>query len=152
MDGTHDTIADPADIVGRFMSSDETLWASFKHPIRDCVFEEAEAINEIGFLEHKEYISAQVKHYQDTSMPRDLGLPANTVILRRNCALTATLEAAWWEQICKFTSRDQLSLSYCMWRHHFFKHFAYIPGHWQRNDWVRLTQTHSRQISNGKFL
>lgn len=126
-------------IVGNTLEADEILWQDSKirfhrsanalfdlmaqhtnadvcfytHPVRNCIYAEALRIIELdkapGYL-----VKRQVAHYQEESYPNGAGLYDTCVYLRRNTQGTRDMAKAWWEEIERFTVRDQLSLPYVM--------------------------------------
>ncbi len=107
--------------------------ATFAHPDRDCIYQEAEAIIELAKAD-SESVNAQVAHYRNYGHPPHGGLYA-TGLLVRTKESAATCNEQWWAQICAFTARDQLS---------FANIFTYgdspavIPGNIYDNGIVRL--------------
>lgn len=93
------------EIDGRF-----DLW---KHPHRDCVFDEAEAVIQLKGMKRK-LVNEQMKRYKD--MPRHWGLGANGIMYRNfaNAEVRAICEL-WWKEFKKGVPRDQLSLMPLFW-------------------------------------
>jgi len=91
----------------------------FEHPDRNCVYEEAEAIIR-GLRANSEIIVDQIKYYFEQGLPRGTGLSEASFIWREhNDPEIKTFMTAWWEEILKFSKRDQLSLGFLMWRKNF---------------------------------
>lgn len=91
---------------------DFVMW---QHPLRDDTFTEVCAI--ISHRRHgPENILAQIRHYAERGLPRNVGMFEASFIWRRHMAsgLCEFMEK-WWEHICEFSSRDQISLSYLVW-------------------------------------
>ena len=90
---------------------------------RNCIYDEAEII-----ISHQKDDPAKVREqmnkYKKDNYPKDLGLTANSVLLRRhNEEDIVDLMTAWWKEIEKWWSeyqynsrRDQLSFYYCKWK------------------------------------
>lgn len=88
----------------------------FKHPVRTCIYKEAQACV-LYKKEKKVNVDRQTDSYRREGYPVNYGLTQNNVIVRRhNDEDCIKLMDAWWEQIVKFTHRDQLSLFYCIWK------------------------------------
>lgn len=81
------------------------------HPLRDCVYQEAEACIEAG-KGSREEIEDQMARYKAEGYPEHAGLAAGTVILRRHTEAVRRFNETWWEEYSKGSSRDQLSLHY----------------------------------------
>jgi hypothetical protein len=100
--------------------------ALHKHPIRNCVYDEAMACREKGFdLPSK--IDAQMNKYLDDRYPAGNGLCSTGILYRRNTAGMNNFSKLWWEEISAHSRRDQLSFNYLAWKYGFG--FNEIPGH-----------------------
>ena len=74
--------------------------------------------------EDPELVDAQVASYHKEGCP--LKQANATIILRRHTPEIVCFNLAWWEQICKWSSRDQLSFPYVAWR--LKTDYTTIPG------------------------
>jgi len=111
-DANHNLIVDPYTILSDYGFNDLYL---FKHPHRNCLYDEMDKVVENN-LENYNIINEQKIHYYNNGMPKNFGLPEMTCYVKRNNEKVKQLELMWWEQICRFSSRDQCSLSYCLWK------------------------------------
>jgi hypothetical protein len=89
--------------------------AVFRHFARDCVYTEAETILALD-LDHADRVQAQMSHYRSCGFPARSGLYETAGLVRRNCPESNELSLRWWEQLCRFSSRDQLSLPFVVWK------------------------------------
>jgi len=89
--------------------------ALFKHYIRRCAYTEAEVCDQRGLDKH-DTIERQMRRYEEEGFPRDNGLTENCVILRRHTDSMAKINETWWDEICRGSKRDQLSLNYVLWK------------------------------------
>jgi len=89
-------------------------WVMFVHPDRDCVYDEALACATLEKCQGQP-IFPQVERYKSI-VPPHAGLHACTVIARREPAPARVLKAneLWFEELVKWTNRDQLSLPYVL--------------------------------------
>jgi glycosyltransferase involved in cell wall biosynthesis len=84
-------------------------------------------------------IRRQMEAYLQEGYPRQNGLATCTVILRRHHAgVVVQAMEAWWEEINRYSVRDQLSFDYTVHRKHL--KYAVIPGHVYRNHFFRFTE------------
>ncbi len=92
---------------------DFVMWS---HPTRDDAYVETCAI--IGHVRHgPDGLLDQLRHYADEGLPRHTSMFEASFIWRRHTQpAVQELMEAWWQEICRFTSRDQLSLSYLVWK------------------------------------
>ena len=110
-DANHQLKYDPQLILDEYGDFDLLL---FNHPHRDCCYKEMELIS--GRLDSQSNIFQQHQYYQNQGMPKEFGLYEMTCYLKKNTSIITNLELMWWEQICKFSSRDQCSFTYCLWK------------------------------------
>ena len=89
--------------------------AVFKHPLRNCIYDEADACRTLG-LDDDEVIMRQMLRYAREGYPTNNGLAATTYVLRRHTAKIEAFNSLWWAEICKGSRRDQLSFDYAAWK------------------------------------
>lgn len=109
MDATHSLEMDPEEVVEKYLSDSDI--AVFKHPERNCIYEESKFIKKIGF-DYINLIEDQMSFYRDMKYPSENGLYELSSRIQKNTELTQTMGLMWWEQICMFSSRDQLSFPF----------------------------------------
>jgi hypothetical protein len=87
-----------------------------KHYWNNCAYKEAEALKKSEKGDNR-LIEKQMKKYREEGFPEDYGHTENNILLRRhNKPEIKTLMTNWWEEFQKESNRDQLSLSYILWR------------------------------------
>ena len=105
-----------------------------KHPQRDCIYDEAKAVV-TGMKDIPENVNPQIEFYRSEEFPEHYGLSETNVIYRRhNTRSCIKLMSKWWEMIERFSHRDQLSLSYALWKLD-YKKFFYLPVGTNRSRW-----------------
>lgn len=112
-DGSIQLKADPSKAALVWLEKHDI--AVFRHPERTDAYEEAVACIQY----HKgnpEVIKAQMKFYRAEKFPEKFGLAACWVLVRRHSSVVKRFSELWWEQLCKFSKRDQLSFDYVRWR------------------------------------
>lgn len=87
--------------------------AVFKHPLRDCIYQEAEACRS---LDDPSIIQEQMSRYRAEGYPEHNGLAATTYVLRRHTPKMEAFNNLWWSEICRGSKRDQLSFNYAAWK------------------------------------
>jgi glycosyltransferase involved in cell wall biosynthesis len=105
MDGNCTLKQNPKKLVELMGDKD---FAFFKHPSRDCVYDEADACVSYGRGNTKE-MAEQIKAYAKQEFPTNNGLIEATCFVRKNNPRTNDLFEKWWADICRYSSRDQLS-------------------------------------------
>lgn len=90
--------------------------AGLRHPDRDDIYEEALRILH-GRRETLCRVLRTAGFLRREGMPRHFGLYENNVILRRSSdPLVVSFDELWWKMLCRFSGRDQLSHTYCLWK------------------------------------
>jgi hypothetical protein len=90
---------------------------AFKHPWRDCVYEEAEVVKGAKY-DREEVIDEQMAHYRRIGYPAHAGLNAAGVLLRRHHSpKLIEFMNDWNFQIMRYSLRDQLSFNVARWFH-----------------------------------
>jgi hypothetical protein len=109
IDGNYTMIADPTPLF----VDDIVLFRHDASGDRACLYAEAAACLKLG-AGNPEMLRKQVEYYKRQGMPELNGLIASNVLLRKPAA--ALLNEEWWDQIVKFSRRDQVSLPYVLWK------------------------------------
>ena len=109
IDGSIEIVGD----LNRFMMAIRKEWSLWKHPARDCIFDEAQAVVDLKGLD-KDEVMRQMERYE--AIPRHWGL-GQTGVLFRDFSLewVRKLSRLWYHEVANGFNRDQLSLSYCAW-------------------------------------
>jgi hypothetical protein len=110
-DGNHHIAKHPRDIVAEYGDFDLLC---FKHPDRNCCYEEILAVARWR-LDEPENLVSQAKFYMGQNFPKESGLFELSTFIRKASPVLREFELSWWEQICKFCSRDQISFPYILW-------------------------------------
>ena len=99
--------------------------AVFKHPERQCIYEEADAC--IGLSkDDPEIIRHQMACYKDEGYPPNNGLAECAILLRRHTEKVRQFNEAWYLEIKNNSRRDQLSFNYVA--HKVGLKFCYFQG------------------------
>lgn len=89
----------------------DTDIAVLEHPLHKCVFKEAEFCKKMGKGEPDE-IDELMDKYTHEGYPENNGLAQCCMIVRRHTPEINALNEAWWAEVCRYSSRDQLSFPY----------------------------------------
>jgi hypothetical protein len=109
IDSTHVLDSNPLDVIDTYLKNSDV--AVFKHPERNCIYEEGEVVKNIKF-DYPNLIDDQLAFYRDMCYPEGNGLYELPVRVQKNTELTQRMGLMWWEQICMFSSRDQISFPF----------------------------------------
>lgn len=96
--------------------SRESAIAGIPHPVRDCIFAEAEAVL-AAKKDDPATIAAQLERYREAGYPARNGLiETNFMVVDLRHPRTARVMDGWWAEIDGGSRRDQLSLNYVLWK------------------------------------
>lgn len=115
IDGHVNLYKTPTQLIEQYLENTDYDIITFKHWGRDCVYDEAEICMTLG-LDKAELMQRQMSDYQAEGYPRKHGLNAGGTILRRHNKQVEEFNKFWWDQVCKYSKRDQLSLNYSIWK------------------------------------
>lgn len=125
IDNTVQLLMPVAEIFDRYLAPSTSPMVCFRHPWRDCVYDEAEAVLEGGY-DDPNRVRMQMTFYRALGYPARAGLTKCTFILRRHRdpALQA-FALAWHKQVLRHSLRDQLSVDATAWSNGFaIEHLA----------------------------
>lgn len=86
-----------------------------KHPERDCIYDEGEAIIKFG-KDSREQINRVLKRYEEEGFPKKDGLVASHAILRKNTPEIKFFCEEWWKEVLVNSHRDQMAFNYVLWK------------------------------------
>lgn len=103
------------------MKDSNTVFASAPHPARDCLYDEAEACIQLK-KDKKTVIQKQVSMIKKDNFPAHYGMFENGIMYRQHHDKELIkIMKDWWWWIENHSKRDQLSLTYVLWKHDNFK-------------------------------
>ncbi|KAF8409251.1 hypothetical protein HHK36_005325 [Tetracentron sinense] len=118
IDGKLELVVDPYQILERFLWRKNASFAISRHYRRFDVFEEAEANKAAG-----KYANASINYqvefykregltpYSEAKLPITSDVPEGCVIIREHIPITNLFTCLWFNEVDRFTSRDQISFS-----------------------------------------
>lgn len=111
LDSNIEVISELEELFYIFSNSDEKI-ACYEHPVRDCVYEEANEIKRIGY-DYFFKVNKQMRKYKNEGYEK-LFLREANVIFRKNDIDLKNAMIIWWDEFSNGVKRDQLSLSYSL--------------------------------------
>ena len=86
------------------------------HFERDCIYDEAKVIIQ-DKIDNEDIVRKQIKLFRKEGFPEHYGLAENSIIYRNhnNNRIISIMEE-WWYFVENYSKRDQLSLSYVLWK------------------------------------
>ncbi|MGG0740711.1 glycosyltransferase domain-containing protein [Niallia taxi] len=141
VDGNVEIIGDINQLIEQyFINGDKTLY-TFKHPVRDCVYEEAKECIKNG-QDNEKIIRKQLALLKSEYYPKHNGLIESNVILRKTHSPDVMqLMEQWWKLVKNYSRRDTLSFNYAAWVTGFF--FGCLEGNSRgSNSYFRYLHDH----------
>jgi hypothetical protein len=125
----------PRDILGPLSARADANFFAYPHFRRDCVYQEIRTVLENG-LDDPRIVRERWRTYRREGMPRHAGLIEGHFIVRRRAPEVERFGEQWFDQVQRFSRRDQLSFPYLVWKTGFRYGFIDSPP---RAETVRLT-------------
>lgn len=117
-----------ADILPIFTELGDNSFATHIHPFDNCLYSEANTILALNKANVSQ-VKKQIFNYKKNGFPKNYGLFETNILARKhNDPKCITLMNEWWNQMCKYTMRDQLSLTYCLWKLDYGLEFVKVLG------------------------
>lgn len=96
-------------LASKYLDTD--VLATFKHPLRRCVYQELDACIKLR-KDHPPTMRQQIARYRAEGYPPLAGMVETSCVLRRTCPQVTAFNQAWWREIERGSLRDQLSFNY----------------------------------------
>lgn len=123
---------DPLGVLEALLWRPNAVLAISEHGARSSVYDEAKAVVRKNKAKPEE-VEVQLSQYRKDGLPEDKrfdgkkALCEASVIVRKHTSLTNLLMCIWFNEVVRFTSRDQLSFPYVLWRLKAFKNVNTFP-------------------------
>ncbi|QCD76762.1 uncharacterized protein LOC114186860 [Vigna unguiculata] len=118
LDGKLELVVDPYQILERFLWRKNATFAISKHYRRFDVFAEAEANKAAGKYDNASidfqiefYKNEGLTPYTEAKLPLTSDVPEGCVIVREHVPISNLFTCLWFNEVDRFTSRDQISFS-----------------------------------------
>lgn len=118
IDGKLQLVVDPYQLLERFLWRHNATFAISKHYRRFDVFEEAEANKAAGKYDNASidyqidfYRNEGLTPYSEAKLPIISDVPEGCVIMKEHIPITNLFTCLWFNEVDRFTSRDQLSFA-----------------------------------------
>jgi len=106
LDGNIDLKVPAQQLIDEYLKDKDV--AVIRHIGRDCVYQEAEACQQLGKGNPHE-LAEQVKAYAKEGWKEHAGLAECGLIIRRHTKEVQEWNEKWWAQYCRYSERDQIS-------------------------------------------
>jgi hypothetical protein len=111
IDGNIKLLKTPEELIEMYMKDHDL--AVYKHPVRDCIYDEATVCAKRG-LDDPEVIIEQAVAYEMDGYAKHKGLCECGVIIRRHTNKVERFNNAWWAEYTRYSKRDQISFMYAV--------------------------------------
>lgn len=112
--------------------------AQFRHPWRDCLYEEAICTRAIGrYAPQDKLIQAQADFYRKNGHPEHWGLWATGIIARYHTPAVRAMSMSWMHGIEEYSFQDQVSQAYSLRLAGLYPQC--FPGDYFASPWIRYT-------------
>jgi hypothetical protein len=134
IDNTIQLLRQPSSIFPLLEETQNSL-VMFRHPFRDCVYDEAEAVTSANY-DDPNRVKAQMEFYESLGYPSHNGLNKTFFLLREHGDVDLRkVNEAWHTQVLCHSKRDQLSWNVCAWVHNF--KYSSMPIDLEDNEFLR---------------
>ena len=144
IDCTNKLVVNPKVMIDKYLIEHDI--AGFLHD-RKCVYEEID-ICKSHKLDHKNRLDKTEEFLKNNKFPTKMRFTENTCRIQRNTPTINNMCLMWWDLICQFSSRDQLTLPFALWKNKV--EINLMPGKAQGNNpYMPLFKygTHVRKIN-----
>lgn len=97
-------------------------WKRFKmpmtciqHPYDDCIYTDLKSCMSAGKGDFWKLIQ-QAAEYKNLGIPENNGLIASGILMRQKTKEVIQLCETWWDQVEKYSERDQIAFGYASWK------------------------------------
>ncbi|ADK83321.1 glycosyltransferase domain-containing protein [Sediminispirochaeta smaragdinae] len=114
IDGNIELLQDPSRLLDTILLQERI--AAPQHRMKNCAYEEGEYCIKINKAPQKDVLD-QLAYYEAAGFPRNWGLTENNLLMRRhNDPAVIKLMDCWWEQLQRWSKRDQICFPFCQWQ------------------------------------
>ncbi|KAK4768700.1 hypothetical protein SAY87_003841 [Trapa incisa] len=123
---------DPMGVLEALLWRSNSVLAISEHGARSSVYDEAKAVVKKNKATPEE-VEIQMTQYHIDGLPEDKrfngkkALSEASVIVREHTPITNLFMCLWFNEVVRFTSRDQLSFPYVLWRLKVLKNINMFP-------------------------
>ena len=102
-------------------SMEKNIFCIPKHPYRNCIYDEADEVKKQQ-RDDRDIVNDVVNRYKKEGYPKKNGLVQSNIIIRQHNDIDSIdICEQWWNEVLKYSKRDQLSFNYVCWKNKKFK-------------------------------
>jgi hypothetical protein len=117
IDGSHHMRMESTRMIDDMIAASPSGFGLHKHPRLDCIYADGQDVLSHPLLLSKrrdQPIAEQLQHYRRGGHPKHWGLWACGSICRNQNTLVQNAMRLWWNEILRWSERDQLSLPFVL--------------------------------------
>ena len=141
VDGNIEVVKNPIHLFNESLSAHSLAFPS--HFSRNNIYDEAYVLLRSGRLNFFKAIF-QMCEYRRAGFISQVKMGEHNILLRRHSDTKLIMES-WWSEYIKYPSRDQLSLSFVLWKERFVS-FIYLDQTARKGDYFQLIPHKQRNI------
>lgn len=112
IDGSIEVLRDTNEFISKSMNG---YFSISKHPLRNCIYEEAVAVLHRQ-KDLADTVVSQILRYKELGYPKNHGLIQSGIIVRKHNTIECKkLCEDWWKEVLVGSCRDQLSFNFVIW-------------------------------------
>jgi len=131
-DAAFELQCDPVAVARQHLQSFDLL--AFRHPHRTRIEDEGTAIAALGYAA-PEVLAQQAASYRAEGFTEASVITSTGFSLRRLTPAVRAFSRLWWDEVRRWTWRDQMSVDYALWKTGL--RVGYVPGHYRDNPFAR---------------
>jgi len=131
VDSCHSVQVDPHKLCKEYLRDNDI--ALFDHPYRNCAYQESFVCAQ-SQIDQTDYIQDTISFLRSETYPENNGLYEMSAFIRRNNEATQELGYRWFELTCRFSSRDQITFPYCLFKLKDKINISILPGYIHHSD------------------
>ncbi len=117
VDGSFNILGDLRILMQTYQEHSDILF--FPHYVRNCIYDEGAACMLLK-KDAKRKLVEQMNEYFNLNYPEHNGLLCGNFMVRNhNEKRVIGVMEDWWDQVCRFSKRDQISLPFALWKNNY---------------------------------
>lgn len=131
-DAAFELTCDPNKVARQHLQGVDVV--AFRHPHRGRIEDEGEVIARMGYTA-QDILASQVATYRDAGFAEASVITSTGFSVRRMSPAIRAFNACWWDEVRRWTWRDQMSVDYALWKTEV--PVGYFAGHYRDNPYAK---------------
>jgi len=126
--------------LSRWWRRFQAPFTTIRHPFDDCIYTDIISCMK-GKKDDPGKLARQYADYEDMGLPKNNGLISSGILMRQKERNTVKFCEAWWEQVLKYSSRDQVAFGHTNWKQP-NAHYCMEWNYTQRTEFIHIPHLH----------